>query len=425
MHSNKIKISGWGNFPKISSLVFIPSSIKEIKETIQLQPQLLARGAGKSYGDSSLFHTVIDMRKINNILSKGECWIEVEAGATIGEVLKHTVPNGEMLPVTPGTKNVTIGGAIASNIHGKNQQHKGCFENQVLSVKVMDKDGDIYECSPFIQSDNFYGLFGAMGLNGIIISAKLKLVPIETCFLKETQFFVDSVEQLVQTFQQNKSQPFTVAWLNLLSNKFSGIVKTAKWVSKNEISNVKNLLFIKDDARLNIPFIFPFAPPPILFKLYNQLIYSKAKKKATEILHYNDYFFMLDSIKNWNRIFGPKGFIEYQVVLPLNIAELGMQEIVDLVRSSKATCPMATVKIFDKVNELTIYSFPMEGFCITIDFLNNRYTKDIIAKLDIIVSKYNGRIYKTKDSLSSLPTALPTTKFQSNQNIRYANNRTQ
>lgn len=423
MQSIKKIIKGWANYPTMEALVIAPTTIEELQITVKQHPQLLARGAGKSYGDSSLFNVVLSMLNFNKILEQNEAWIEVEAGSTIEQVLQQTVPNGKFLPVTPGVKSITIGGAIASNVHGKNHIHKGSFGNHVLSIKMLNENGDIIDCTPTVNKDVFFNLFGAMGLNGIVVSAKLKLIDIETSYLKEEQFFTNTINGLFQLFEAHKTKPFIVGWLDLLNTNINlnCIVKSAKWALKNETTDNKKQLAVNHKAPINIPFNFPVAPPRFAFKWYNKLYFLNAKKKPVNILHYNDFFYPLESINNWNRIFGPKGFVQYHAVLPMHNSLEGIKEIVDIVRLSKATCTLAVIKIFGKENELMPNSFPMEGYNIAMDFLNNRHLKLTIKQLDLTTAKFNGRIYKTKDSLSTLPLPIPSTKFQSDQNIRYGN----
>lgn len=421
MQPTKKQICGWGNFPKARAKVLMPTSLSQLQSAIAENKQLLARGAGKSYGDSSLFDTVINMKAFYKILAENDNWIEVEAGITIQKLLAHIVPKGKFLPVTPGIKSITIGGAVASNVHGKNHTHNGSFANHVISMDVMDENGHISRCSPTDDPKIFFSTFGAMGLNGIIVSVKLKLIDIETSYLKETSFFAASIASLFVILEKNTAQPFIVCWLDLLSRDFKGIVKTAAWAAKKDLpNNNTNILSVSGPPKLTIPFTFPFSLPRFAFRWYNNLYFSKAKAKPKLLLHYDAFFYPLESIKHWNRIFGPKGFVQYHATFPVKISVGAISEIIEKVRASKAICTLAVLKIFGKEDERFIYSFPMEGYHIALDFLNGRHTKAIIDQLDILVVKYSGRVYKCKDSLSKLPRPLLSSKFQSNQNIRYA-----
>ncbi|MEO7309053.1 MAG: FAD-binding oxidoreductase [Chitinophagaceae bacterium] len=421
MQSATKNISGWGNYPVVKATVWRPDTVDELIALVKNTPSILARGRGRSYGDSSLHHTVADITGLHKILNEGEDWIEVEAGITIEVLLQHIVPKKKFLPVTPGIKSITIGGAIASDVHGKNHCHAGSFFNTVQSLKLIADGGELLSCSRDQNRQLFLESFGSMGLTGIIASATISLIAIETTGVKEEQWFAGSFKELLQLMEAHKAAPYMAAWLDLLNKDVCGIVKTAGWVPEQKITDRTGPVVVTVGFMKSVPIRFPFALPAFAFKWFNRNYFSKAKKTPTRMVHYNDFFYPLDRIRNWNNLYGPNGMLQYHFQLPHVIAERGMLQVIEKIRQSKATCTLAVVKLFGKGNAETLYSFPQEGYNMALDFVHNKYAVSLIAEMDAIIKALGGSIYKTKDALSSIPQPVPnTTNFKSLQNTRYA-----
>ena len=413
------KIRGWGNFPVTKASVLHPSSVEELLQMVAEYPSLLARGNGRSYGDSSLHDTVIDMRGLNRILSETSDTIEVEAGVTLEQILQHIVPKKRFLAVTPGIKSITIGGAVASDVHGKNHLHEGSFYNITDALQIIDEQGRLIQCSRTENASMFYNAFGSMGLQCIIVSATIQLVEIESVWIKEQQVHVKSLEDLFEKMDNHIQSPYLVAWLNLMERETEGIVKLGRWAAANEVLDGRSLFQLPKNSLLSVPFRFPIAMPAFLFRWYNRFYLAKAKKNPDHLIHYDQYFYPLDAIKNWNHVYGPNGMLQYHFALPLNESKIGLKKAIDLIQQSKATCTLAVIKRFGKPNAETPQSFPIEGLNLALDFINIKQAQLLIKQLDTLVASLNGRIYKTKDALSSLPSAEKNGKFQSLQNKRY------
>ena len=414
------KISGWGNYPKIKATVYQPVTVEELVEIVKSNTSILARGCGRSYGDSSLSDTVIDMRGLNKIIKEDGSTIQVEAGITLEELNNYLVPKSLFLQVTPGVTAITIGGAIASDVHGKNHIHAGSFFNITESFELVNEDGSILHCSRTENGEQFLKAFGSMGLSGIIISASIKLMPIETTWCREKQFLADSYDSFYNLLEKNKNEPHMVSWADLLNPDFKAVVKTGDWMKKNDLPADKPSNVLTVGKVKAIPFTFPFAPPSMVFKRNNKKFFTEAKNNPDSILHFGDFFFPLNKLKNWNRIYGPNGFLQYHFVLAPGFAKKGMEQAIDLVKRSGASCTLCVVKWFGKANEETPEAFPMEGYNMALDFINNQKAKDLARELDQLVKSLGGKIYKTKDAVSTLPLSVQSnTKFNSIQNNRY------
>ncbi len=407
-------IYGWGNFPSVKAEVVAPASIPEVQQIVQQYPQLIARGGGNSYGDSSLQQVVLSTNKLTGILAEGKDWIEVQAGLTIDALLQHIVPQKKFLPVTPGTKAVTIGGAIAADVHGKNHVHAGSFFNTVQSLQVVVVSGELVSCSLENNEELFYSCFGGMGLQGIIVSAVIRLMPLPSEWMIERQYFADSVAEMFSLMLQHRQAPYLVGWIDLLSKDTRGIVKTGEWAADDIKDSTK-----PTEAFITIPFRFPIAPPRFLFQWYNKRYLKKALRQPVHHLHYNAFFYPLDSIKNWQYVFGRKGLLQYHFVLPLQSSETGITAVIDKVKNADVVCTLAVLKLFGKGNQETPQAFATEGFNLALDFIRSDAAIALIKELDVIVQGSWGQIYKAKDAVSGLPTPLESGKFQSIQNERY------
>ena len=413
-------ISGWGNFPVIKATVLRPDTIAELVQLVKEVPSLLPRGSGRSYGDSSLYHTVVDMKGLNKILVERDGFIKVEGGITIAELLQHIVPQKKFLPVTPGIKSITIGGAIASDVHGKNHLYEGSFFNATHSLQLINEQGEIITCSRTENTEIFGRTFGSMGLCGIIITATIKLINIETTWIQEDQFSAVSFSKIFLLMEAKRKMPFMATWIDLLSKETRGIIKTGGWITDQSNLAGRAPMILETGKQKTVPFRLPCPLPAFAFKCFNSFFFNKAKKIPAQIVHFNNFFYPLDSIKNWNHVYGPNGMLQFHFALPLKASERGMEKAIEIVKCSKATCTLAVMKIFGKENTETPFSFPIEGYNLALDFINNKKAIALIGNLDLFVKTLGGKVYKTKDAVSSLPQQISSSsKFNSVQNERY------
>ncbi len=401
-----MKISGWGNYPRIEAEIISIDSVKKLKGYLKDSESLIPRGLGRSYGDSSLNTDVISTLKLNRILAfeEKEGIVRGESGVSFKEILDIFVPRGWFLPVTPGTKFVTVGGAIASDVHGKNHHKEGTFSDHLISMDIMLPDGEIVTCSKTSNSDIFKATCGGMGLTGVILNATFKLKKIESAYIKQKTIKAKDLEEIMDLFEKHNDSTYSVAWIDCLGKSKGlcrGILMLGEHATLEDIKNLdisKNPLILKEKKRLNIPFSFPnFALNKLVVRGYNFLYYSKYPDGVHEsIVDYDAFFCHLDSIHNWNRIYGARGFTQYQFVLPKDASKEGLEKILTAVSNSNMGLFLAVLKLFGKGNN-NLLSFPMEGYTLTMDFPINPRLFSFLNKLDKIVLDYAGRLYLTKD----------------------------
>ncbi len=413
----KAQISGWGNYPVIESTPFLARYINEIPQTIQnIQqqttsisppPSLIASGLRRSYGDSALAEHTLQTHTLNYFLSFDETLgiVHCAAGVSLAELLNVFVPKGWFLPVTPGTQFVTVGGAIASDVHGKNHHLDGCFSQHIISLTLCVASGEQVTCSLTQHRELFLATCGGMGLTGVITSATLKLIPIESAFIDETTWKTEHLSETLEQFEAHQNTTYSVAWIDCLTKgKHLGrsLLMLGEHAPQQHSKDKEQNLKIAPPSKLSVPINMPNALlNSLTVKAFNTLYYHKARQKKNQrIVHYAPYFYPLDSIQNWNRLYGKKGFTQYQFVLPKAAGLEGLTEILTQIVNSKRGSFLAVLKVFGAHNA-NYLSFPMEGYTLAIDFKIDPTLFAFLDKLDQIVLHYGGRIYLAKDARMS------------------------
>ena len=403
------KVTNWGNYPVVEREIRSEASIERIKDFVINNPEVITRGNGRCYGDASLGDVIFSTEKLNKFISfdPENGIMECESGVLLSEILDIIVPRGFFLYVTPGTKFITIGGAIASDVHGKNHHTEGCFSECLLDFSVMNENGDVILCSREENSALFWATMGGMGLTGIILSARFKLKKIETSYMRQESIKAENLDDIFRLFEESAKWTYTVAWIDCLRKGRSrgrSILLRGEHASVTELpqSLSKKTIQVKNKQLLSMPFFFPgFALNTLSVQLFNMLYYFKQLRKTVKsFVSYESFFYPLDIIGYWNRIYGKKGFIQYQMVIPKEKGKEGMEKILETISSSGQGSFLAVLKLFGKNNPLTYNSFPFEGYTLALDFKVTRQLKPLIDKLDDIVEEYGGRIYLSKDSMS-------------------------
>ncbi len=427
-------VTNWGNYPVVKKEFKSEENYQKIKKFVLNHNELIARGNGRCYGDAALGEAIFSTSKLNKFISFDRLngVIECESGVLLSEILEVTVPQGYFLLVTPGTKFISVGGAIASDVHGKNHHTEGCFVECVLSFKIMDEKGVILNCSREENSDKFWATIGGMGLTGIILSAKIKLKNIESAYIRQESIKAENLNEIFRLFEESEDWTYTVAWIDCLQkgkNIGRSILIRGEHALKVELpfKLADKPLRLKKKFSPTVPFYFPkFVLNKFTVKAFNFLYFNKQRPKVVKnIIDYETFFYPLDAINDWNRIYGKSGFIQYQMVIPKEKGEEGMRIILETIANSGQGSFLAVLKLFGKNNPLAYNSFPFEGYTLALDFKLNRELVQLVNNLDKIVEEFGGRIYLTKDSMSksSLTNYLKnveSSKFTSLQSKRIA-----
>lgn len=397
-----MKIHGWGRYSLVDAKVLKPEKINDINKLIDINEKIIARGLGRSYGDSANNTVVVDTTSLNNVVKfDTESGIIIcESGISISQINKITIPKGWFVPVTPGSSYVTLGGAIASDIHGKNHHLDGTFSKHILSISLMLSDGEIVNISNSENIDLFKATCGGMGLTGIIVSASIKLKSISSNLIKKKTIKNNSLEELLKQFEINFSSPYSVAWLDC-SNKsksVNSLLFLGEHCKKGKlISRTKKSKYIP--IKLCSMFLNKY-----LIKIFNKIYYYKnLKKTQITLVSLENYFYPLDSLMNWNFLYGKKGFIQYQFVIPKKNGIEILKKILNLIKDHNQIPFLAVLKMLGSQNK-NYLSFPTEGYTLALDFKVSDSVLKLINILDKVVVDNGGKIYLTKDAIMSKET---------------------
>lgn len=433
MNNKKLTaVANWGLYPAIKANVVSPTTLLEFQEAILSNKDIIARGNGRCYGDASLQNTIISTSKWNKFIAfdRENGIIEVESGVRLDEVLEVSVPAGFFISVTPGTKFITVGGAISSDVHGKNHHVDGCFSDHVIHFDLMIEDGSIIRCSRNENENLFWSTIGGMGLTGVILSAKFILKKIETSYIRNEAIQAKNLDEIFELFESSESWTYNVAWLDCLQKGNSlgkSIMLRGEHATINELPDKlkNNPLKIKKKLNLNIPFFFPsFVLNSLSIKIFNWIFFNKqGKKHLKNYVDYETFFYPLDAVHNWNRIYGKNGFIQYQFVIPKEKGKEGMRKILETIAKSGNGSFLVVLKLFGDNNPQAYNSFPMKGYTLALDFKVNSGLEKLVKDLDKIVMEYGGHIYRTKDAMSNPALTnylknVDSDKFESMQNER-------
>lgn len=409
-------LSGWGRAFHSNSKVFSPNNICEIQELINDSSHggIIARGLGRAYGNPAQCDEgrVIDMNLINNIsLDINAKTITTGGGASINDILKIIIPKGFFIPVSAGTRYVTVGGAVAADIHGKNHHVDGSFGNHVSEIKIIDGQGYLKTLKPNSKESKeyFWATTGGMGLTGIIYEVTFNLIPIETSLISVDTKRCKSLDELMNEMLLNDYRyRYSVAWVDSLSKYGRGVITAGDHLKLNDFednSKKKNSLFYDAKEIASAPPIFPIG---VLNKftvgVFNEAWYRKAPiKRINEHQTISKFFHPLDGVKNWNKIYGPKGFLQYQFVVPDEASYL-IQKTLFRLKNIGAPSFLTVLKRFGNSNKGHL-SFPIKGWTLAADVpiaIDGLF--DVLNELDKELASCGGRLYLAKDSRQSSDT---------------------
>lgn len=399
-------ISDWGNYPVIDAEVSGFDTVDHLRKQLEAPGEVIAFGNGRSYGDASLQNRILLTRRFNKFLSFDESTGELccQAGTLLSEILDVFIPRGWFLPVTPGTKLITVGGAIAADVHGKNHHVDGSFGQHIISMDVMRNDGSVITCSPTENAGFFKVTVGGMGLSGVILNVTFRLRKIETAYIREDTVRAANLTEIMDCFESSGDWTYSVAWIDCLAK---GDALGRSIMMRGEHAQEMELLHQKRKARpleakrgltLNVPIRLPnFALNHWTMQAFNFAYYNKCRPGThRNIVDYNSFFYPLDAISNWNRIYGKRGFTQYQFVIPKAAGREGMTKILKRITESGLGSFLAVLKLFGK--QESFMSFPMEGYTLALDFPISQKAMSLFKELDAMVVDYGGRLYLAKDS---------------------------
>ena len=363
----KKRLTNWGNYPVIESELESFVFEDQLNAVVAKEGSFIPRGNGRSYGDSSLAERTVSTLKFDKVLSfnTNRGIFECQPGITLSQVLEITVPQGWFLPVTPGTKLITIGGAVASNVHGKNHRAEGSFSRHIIDMDVQLASKEILTCSPAENADLFEATCGGMGLTGMVTRIKFRLKKIETSFINQKQVKAENLDELLGLLGKYPNYEYAVVWIDCLKKgKHFGrsILTVGNHAALTELNEQqkKEPLKLPSKKTLTFPITLPsWVLNTFTVKTFNFLYYAKNfKKEIDKIIPYEPFFYPLDAILSWNKMYGKKGFVQYQFVLPLT-AKDGLVEIVNQISRRGMGSFLTVLKVLGK--QESMISFPKKA----------------------------------------------------------------
>lgn len=391
-------LAGWGRLPEPGTEV-LDEDLERLTEDAAL-----SRGLGRSYGDSSLPASATDKvaatRLASRIISFDPATgvMRAEAGLSLVNLVRWMLPRGWFPPVVPGTKYVTLGGMVASDIHGKNHHVEGCFGAHVRALRVRLADNTIVECTPAQHADLFYGCIGGMGLLGHILEVEFVLHRIPSQWIRMERERVHDIDAFLASLTRAAGTwPMTMGWIDCVHRGASmgrGVLMAGRWATAAEAPQTPP----RAKADKVVPVEFPnWAVNPLTVGLFNTAYYwSHLRRVVSKLVSPEPFFFPLDSLLEWNKGYGSRGFTQYQCVVPLAAGAPAVREFMDRLTQLGGASPLCVIKDCGPEGKGTL-SFPLEGTSIAVDMPVTPDTQRIVDGLNEFLITTGGRIYLTKD----------------------------
>ncbi|MGC2398203.1 MAG: FAD-binding oxidoreductase [Acidobacteriaceae bacterium] len=405
LHKDQPQFESWGRYPKHSADIYPLFWREDFPVSIPSGSKMLAVGMGRSYGDVCLLQhgTLLRTPHLDRLISFDSQTgrLRCEAGVSLAEILDFAVPRGWFLPVSPGTKYVTVGGAIANDIHGKNHHLAGTFGLHILCFELLRSDGTPVLCSPGENAEWYSATIGGMGLTGLITWAELQLRPIVSrrIRLRTTKFL--GLEEFVALSQAASNSEYTVAWIDCVArgrNFARGI-----FMQGDHDETLGPLIPLAKTK-----FALPFDLPAIALNrnsvgLFNSLYYHRQmSKQRSAVIDYEPFFYPLDRILQWNRLYGRQGLLQFQCVLPWEGGIAGTTRLLQAITASGLASFLAVIKAFGDVASPGTMSFPMPGITLALDFpIRREASFALLDRLADITAEFGGRMYPAKDACMS------------------------
>jgi decaprenylphospho-beta-D-ribofuranose 2-oxidase len=396
------RVAGWGRYPTVEGAVSRPASAAAAAAPVD--GVTLARGNGRSYGDASLARAMLDARGLDRLVDfdPGTGRLVCEAGLLLADLIDVMLPRGWWVPVTPGTRLVTIGGMVASDVHGKNHHGAGSFCDNVAWIDLATGDGQVLRCSPAENADLFAATCGGMGLTGIILHVAFTLIPVETAAVRQRRLRAPTLAHAIAVFEDTLDWTYSVAWIDCLAGG-AALGRSAILLGEHALAGELPA------ARRADPFARPRRRPKrvpvdmpgfvlgrLSVSIFNRLYYA-AQTPGDALVPLDPYFYPLDALADWNRIYGRGGFVQYQCVLPLEASEPGYRRILAEIAAVGQASFLAVLKRMGP-QSFGMLSFPMPGYTLALDFPATPANLALLDRLDAITVDHGGRIYLAKDA---------------------------
>ena len=401
-----MRLSGWGHFPVVDARFGTCRYADEAPRWVEHSTSLIPRGNGRANGDAAhnreLTLSTLGLDRIVD-LDAVAGRITVEAGVLLSDLLQVLVPRGWLPPVLPGTRLVSIGGMAAADVHGKNHHGAGSFAEHIEALDLLRGDGRVVTCSPTDNAELFHATLGGMGLTGLILRIRFRLLPIASAWMRQQTIAARDLDEITDAFERSHDWTYTVAWIDCLargSRLGRSLLYRGEHAQPDELPEDARRAPLAQPRRtpLTVPF---FLPGGLLngmsVRVFNSLYFRRhAARPPQSLVDLDSFFFPLDAIDHWNRIYGRRGFFQYQCVLPIATGRRGLRELLSRVARAGAGSFLAVLKPLGPGRGGL--SFPLEGYTLALDFPATATNLALAGELDAIVADHGGRLYLAKDA---------------------------
>jgi len=404
------RLSGWGRYPVAECRLAHAARPADALTLSAGADSLIARGCGRSYGDSSLNAdlTVATGAMDRLIAFDGENGLlTCEAGLCLADLIDILLSRGWLSPVTPGTRFVTVGGMIAADVHGKNHHGAGSFCDHLDWLDLALPDGRVERCSATCNADLFAATCGGMGLTGIILRAAFRMKRVASSRIRQRTIRARNLDAAIDAFEASLAWTYSVAWVDCLASGSAlgrSVIFLGEHAEPDDLpADTRSDPFRRPRRKLRkVPLDAPsFALGPLSVRLFNG-VYYRAQRPGDGLVDLEPYFYPLDAIGDWNRIYGRRGFVQYQCVLPMETSRSGMARLLEAISAAGAGSFLAVLKRMGS-QSFGLLSFPMPGYTLALDFPVSKANFSLLERLDAIVAECGGRLYLAKDARAAAP----------------------
>ena len=405
------ELSGWGRFPAQNCQVTRPEKQRELLDATSSHAvvDVIARGLGRSYGDAAINQGsgVILGEKLDRFLDfdSQAGVLHAEGGASFADIIETFVPRGFFLSVAPGTKHVTLGGAIACNVHGKNHHRVGAISQFIEEIELLSANGKSLICSRDENAEAFWATLGGMGLTGVIVSAKMRLMPIESAYIETKTTRTANLYETLAAFEKGADSEYLVAWIDCLSTGTdlgrSVVIEGAHASGERALQEIKgDVMALEMPKKKGVPIDLPnFVLNPWTVKKFNDLYYANHPTEC-KLTSFETFFYPLDKVENWNKIYGKRGFVQYQCVIPIDNIKTHLTHLLETIAASGQTAFLAVLKRMGATDNAPL-DFGLDGYSLALDIPMTPGTLEFYEKLNAITVAAGGRVYLAKDAATS------------------------
>ncbi|MGH9364493.1 MAG: FAD-binding protein [Thermoanaerobaculia bacterium] len=405
------QLSGWGRYPVEECRVYRPEARREAAQLLASGPErsFVPRGLGRSYGDAAINAGagVLLTTRLNRLLAfePSSGVLQCEGGASLASIVETFLPRGWFLPVTPGTRHVTVGGAIAADVHGKNHHRSGTFSRFVLDLTLATSEGGVLACSPEENAESFWATVGGAGLTGFILSARIRLQRVETAWvLADFRRAGDLAEAMALLMETDPNYEYSVAWIDCLARGARlgrSVLMQANAARAADLPRATPPFPLLRPERFAVPDAVPsFVLNPFSVSLFNAAYFRLHPTGERRLVDYGRYFYPLDSVRNWNRLYGRRGFVQYQVVFPLESSGVGLAALLERLCVSGYASFLGVLKRFGEAGPAPL-SFPFPGYTLALDLPVRPGLVEFLRETDRLLLDHGGRTYFAKDATTT------------------------